>query len=54
VAFLVEFDDKSTTSNAGYNMTGDHLSEVHVRIGTTIGNSMQLYLVDATPQTPDN
>jgi hypothetical protein len=44
----------NSTSNAGYNMTGGHLSEVHVRIGTAVGNNMQLYLVDATPQTPDN
>lgn len=45
----------NSSTRGGYNVTGGSITDVYVLIGSKPpSNSQQLYLVDVTPQTPDN
>jgi len=44
----------NSANGSGYNQTGGNSTTVYVWVGTQISRNQQLYLIDATPQTPDN
>lgn len=45
----------NSTSRSGYNLTGGSITDVYVLLGTSPGmTSQQLFLVDVTPNTPDD